>query len=108
MERRENTRAIVRRNGYVVHYDGRTELGKILDISDHGAGIKLADPKKRGEKFQLAFRLPLGPNFDEYIIDCIVEHCHLKDDIFHVGVMFKLKDEEQKKSIAKYIKSKKP
>lgn len=106
-DQRKHIRTTVHRSCYVVHFDGRTEQGIVVDVNVVGAGIKLMEPKRLGERYQIAFRLPVGLKFEEILCNVVTIHCHLQKDVYQVGIKFENIPTSQEEIIAKFIATRK-
>ena len=102
-EQRKVPRVPLHCNVYVIHNNCKTEHGKILDISELGAGIYLPNPKNIGEQFQIAFRVQIGKRFEEFLCFVTAVHCHLQHDHFYIGVAFRNLPQDQRSLIQKYV-----
>ena len=106
-EEKSTKRVPAKRDIYVIYLDGRTEFGKMLTISEESAEVRMLDPKKRGEKFQIAFRLLRGANYDEFLCFAIVRSCRLAQDRFTIEFQFSEMPLQQQQALSVYVKSKK-
>lgn len=98
-------RVPAKRDIYVIYPDGRTEFGKMLSISHVSAEIRMTDPKKIGEKLQVAFRLLRGGSFDEFLCFVKVYSCRVVQDRFILELEFLKMPAPQKEALDVYIKS---
>lgn len=107
VEDNSSKRVPAKRDIYVIYPDGRTEFGKMLSISQVSAEIRMVDPKKIGEKLQVAFRLIRGAEYDEFLCFVKVYSCRVVQDRFTLELQFLQMPPPQKQALSIYIKSKK-
>jgi len=105
VEQVSSKRVPAKRDIYVVYPDGRTEFGKMLSISPVSAEIRMSDPKKIGEKLQVAFRLLRGAEYDEFLCFVKVYSCRVVHDRFTLELEFLKMPPPQKEALSAYINS---